>query len=137
MAEDILQKLIRQAETLTPDEQLHLATHLEKMARQVDPSVIVRSRWAKIQAHKQEILELAAKYGASNVRVFGLGKQDEAVTEIEVDFIVNLEAGRSLLDQSGLMVALQDLLGFEVYVTEEGGLKDDYRERVLKKAIPL
>lgn len=137
MAEDVLHQLIKQAETLTPDEQLRLAAHLEEMLRQRVPSALPRRRWAQIQTHRPEILEIAAKYGASNVRIFGLGGQRETQTKGEVDFIVNLEPGRSLLDLGGLLMDLRDLLGYEVYVISEEGLKDERRERVLKEAIAL
>jgi hypothetical protein len=137
MAEDVLQELIKQAETLTLDEQLRLVGHLEEMVRQRDSSKIARYRWAKLQAHRQEILEIAAKYGASEVRVVGNRMQGEILLAPEVEFVVNLEPGRSLLDLGGLLMELRDLLGFEVYVVSEGGLKDERREQVLKEAIPV
>ena len=137
MAEDDLHQLIKQAKALTPDEQLRLFTHLEEMIQQLTPSAFPHPKWVQIQAHRSEILGIAAKYGAFNVRIFGLGVQGETQAKGEVDFIVNLEAGRSLLDLGGLLMDLRDLLGYEVYVVSESGLKDERRERVLKQAIPL
>ena len=90
----------------------------------------------KIKTCKSEILELAVKYGANNIRVY-ISEEQNNTNKPEVDFIVKLESGRSLLDQSGLMIDLQELLGFEVYVFTENGLKEPYRERILKEAIPL
>lgn len=137
MRQELLNELMRQAETLTPDEQLLLAAHLEQMARQANPSEIIRSRWAKIEAHKPEILALAAKYGASNVRVFNLTQEEGGVSDTEVDFLIHLETGRSLLDQGGLLMDLRELLAFELYVFTEEGLKEHYRDLILEKAIRL
>ena len=97
-----------------------------------------QSKINKIKACKSEILKLAAKYGAVNIRVYSSEEQNKNNTnKSEVDFIVNLELGRSLLDQSGLMIDLQELLGFEVYVFTENGLKEPYRKQILKEARPL
>ena len=57
--------------------------------------------------------------------------------DLEVNFIVDLELGRSLLDQSGLMIDLQELLGLKVFVFTKNGIKKIYREQILKQAIPL
>lgn len=137
MAKDVLQALIKQAEALTLDEQLHLMAHIEKMIRQRTPAESSQRLWAEIQRLREKILGIAAKRGASNVRVTSLGVREDTAPSGEVNFLVNLEPGRSLLDLAGLMVDLQELLSCKVYVTEQGGLKGDYRERVLKEAIPL
>jgi uncharacterized protein len=57
--------------------------------------------------------------------------------ELEFIFIVDLESGRSLFDQSGLMVALRELLNFNVWVFTENGLKERVRDRILAEAYPL
>lgn len=71
---EILQELMREAQKLTPDELLSLASHLEERARQADPGVVVRSRRQKIMECRERVMELAAKYGAFNVRVFDFRK---------------------------------------------------------------
>ncbi|HAA27062.1 MAG TPA: nucleotidyltransferase [Cyanobacteria bacterium UBA8553] len=86
---------------------------------------------------REKILQIAQKHGAYNVRIFDLGVQDKPQLDEEVDFLVNLEPERSLLDQGGLLMELRDLLGCEVYVFTEAGLQEDYRDRVLKEAIPV
>ena len=86
---------------------------------------------------REAILALAAKYGASNVRVFGSvaeGKADEAS---DVDFLVDMEPGRSLFDMGGLLMDLQDLLGRKVDVVTEAGLHWYIRDRVIQQARPL
>ncbi|MEW6493204.1 MAG: hypothetical protein AB1589_11975 [Cyanobacteriota bacterium] len=137
MAKDAGRKLIKEAETLNPEEQLGMAVHLPQMVRQGEPAEIAHYRWSKIQAHRQEILEIAAKYGVFDVRVAGHLVQGKTPPSPEVEFIVNLKPGRSLCELGGLLMELRTLLGFEVYVVFEGGLKEECRERVLKEAIPL
>jgi len=134
---DILQELMREAQQLTPDELLSLASHLEERARQADPGVVVRSRRRKIAECRERVMELAAKYGAFNVRVFDFSVDGGGVSDTEVNFLVELEPGRSLLDQGGLLVELRELLGFELYVFTEEGLKDRYRQQILERAVEL
>ncbi|MEO7911015.1 MAG: nucleotidyltransferase family protein [Roseiflexaceae bacterium] len=92
---------------------------------------------ALIQARRDQILALAAHYGASNVRVFGSVARGEARPDSDIDFLVRLEDQRSLLDLVGLWQDLEDLLGCEVDVVTERGLKDRMRERVLREAVSL
>jgi len=137
MSKDTLQTLIQQAEKLTPDEKLSLAAQLEAIALEVDPQVVLRSRRAKIQACKQEILELAAKYGADRLRIFHLSLSEGGVRDTEVNFLVNLKPGSGLLEQGGLLMDLRELLGFELYVFTEDELRERYREQIINKAVPL
>ena len=91
----------------------------------------------KIQGHRQEILSLAKKYGARNVRIFGSVARGDAREDSDIDVLVDLESGRSLLDFGGLLMDLQDLLGRRVDVVTAKGLRDRIRSRVLKEAVPL
>ncbi|HYP19755.1 MAG TPA: nucleotidyltransferase domain-containing protein, partial [Chloroflexia bacterium] len=59
-----------------------------------------------LEAKREEILEIAARHGAHNVRIFGSVARGEATPESDLDFLVELEPGRSLLDHVAL---LQDL----------------------------
>jgi uncharacterized protein len=90
-----------------------------------------------IKANREEILRVAAKHGASNVRIFGSVARGESGPSSDVDFLVEMEAGRSLLDLSRLVLDLQDLLGRPVDVADPEGLHWYIRERVLKEAVPL
>jgi len=83
---------------------------------------------------RKEILEIGARYGARSIRVFGSVARGEAGAASDVDFLVELEPGRSLLDLGGLLMDLQELLGCEVHVVTEKGLPPRRRERVLKEA---
>ena len=86
---------------------------------------------------RRQILALAKKYGARNVRVFGSVARGEARPDSDIDFLVELEPGRSLFDLGGLLYELQSLLGVKVDVITEKGLRPRLRERVLREAIPL
>lgn len=86
---------------------------------------------------REEILGMAAKYGAYNVRVFGSVARGEADSASDVDFLVEMELGRSLLDLGGLLMELQELLDCQVDIVTEKGLRTRIRDRVLKEAVPL
>src|SRR5947209_20481174 len=90
-----------------------------------------------LRAKREEILRVAAEYGAYNVRVFGSVARGEADSESDIDLLVNMEPDRSLLALGGLLMDLQDLLGCNVDVVTEDGLRDRIRERVLKEAVAL
>jgi predicted nucleotidyltransferase len=96
----------------------------------VSPNELLREK-------REDILRIASKRGASNVRVFGSVACGEADAKSDIDLLVDLEPGRSLFDLGGLLMDLQDLLGHNVDVVTERGLRERIRERVLKEAIPL
>lgn len=90
-----------------------------------------------VRGKREEILRAAAKRGAYNVRVFGSVARGEAGPESDVDFLVQMEAGRSLLDMGGLLMDLQDLLGRKVDIADQDGLYPYIRDRVLAEAVPV
>ena len=90
-----------------------------------------------VQQKREEILQVCAKHGARNVRVFGSVARGEADAKSDLDLLVEFEPGRSLLDHAGLLVELEELLGCKVDVVSERGLRPRIRERVLSEAIPL
>ena len=87
-----------------------------------------------LETKKEDILQIAAKHGSRNVRVFGSVARGEARPDSDVDFLVDMEPGRTLFDMGGLLMELRDLLGLQVDVVTEHGLKPRIRERVLKEA---
>lgn len=95
------------------------------------------SIYEQLQAKRIEILQTAACYGAYNVRIFGSVARNEANAESDIDFLVEMEPGRSLLDLGGLLMDLQTLLGCNVDVVTEEGLRSRIRERVLREAVSL
>ena len=90
-----------------------------------------------IKTKREDILRTATKYGAYNVRVFGSVARGEADEKSDIDLLVDMEPGRSLFDLGGLLTDLEDLLGCNVDVVTEKGLRDRIRERVLKEAVSL
>jgi predicted nucleotidyltransferase len=86
---------------------------------------------------RETVLQIARRYGASNVRVFGSVARGEARADSDVDFLVDLDEGRSLLDLGGLLMDLQRLFECRVDVVTEKGLRPRIRERVLREAVPL
>jgi hypothetical protein len=90
-----------------------------------------------LKDRREDILRIAAQHGAHNVRVFGSVARGEARPDSDVDLLVEMEAGRSLLDLGGLLMDLQALLGREVDVVTDKGLRDRIRTRVLQEARPL
>jgi predicted nucleotidyltransferase len=90
-----------------------------------------------LKSKRGEILRTAARHGARNVRVFGSVIRGEADEESDVDFLVEMETGRSLLDLGGLQFELEALLGCRVDVVTERGLKARIRERILREAVPV
>jgi hypothetical protein len=86
---------------------------------------------------REAILALAAKYGASNVRIFGSVAEGEANEASDVDFLVDMEPGRSLFDLGGLLMDLQELLGRKVDLVTEPALHWYIRERVMHQARAL
>jgi len=87
--------------------------------------------------HRPEILRIAAKRGARNVRIFGSVARGDADINSDIDFLVDLEPGRSLFDLGGLLMDLQELLGRPVDVVTEEGLRERIRARVLQEAVPV
>ena len=90
-----------------------------------------------LKGRRKEILHIADKHGARNIRIFGSVIRREVGPDSDVDFLVELEPGRSLLDHTALILDLKELLGCEVDVVTERGLRPRIREKVLKEARPL
>ena len=90
-----------------------------------------------LQSKRKDILRIAARHGAYNVRIFGSVARGEARLDSDIDFLVNLEENRSLLDLARMLRELQALLDCKVDVVTEAGLRPRIRPQVLKDARPL
>jgi predicted nucleotidyltransferase len=86
---------------------------------------------------REEILAIAAHHGASNMRLFDAVARGEARPGSDIDFWVEIEPGRSLLDRIGRIQNLEDLLGRKLEVAKAENLHERIRDRVLKEAILL
>lgn len=90
-----------------------------------------------LNQHRTEILELARRHGAKNVRVFGSMARGEDHKTSDLDLLVTLGEGRSLLDLIGLKQDLEDLVQRPVDVVTERALSPYLREHVLADCVPL
>ena len=96
----------------------------------MEPSKMLRDK-------RDEILRIAAAHGGQNVRIFGSVSRGEAGAKSDVDLLVKLEPGRSLLDLIAIKQELEDLLGRVVDVVTEDAVSPYIREQVLKEAVSL
>jgi uncharacterized protein len=90
-----------------------------------------------LQQKRQDILSVAARHGAYNVRVFGSAARGQAGPESDVDLLVELEPGRSLVDHVALIQDLELVLGRRVDVVTERALHWYIRDRVIAEAVRL
>ena len=90
-----------------------------------------------VRRRRSEILRAAARHGARDVRLFGSVVRGEAGEESDVDLLVRMEQGRSLLDRIELIQELEDMLHCKVDVVNERALHRLLRDRVLAEGIPL
>ena len=86
---------------------------------------------------RDEILRIAAKHGAQNVRVFGSAARGEADSKSDVDLLVEVGPEHSAFFPGGLLADLEELLGCKVDVVTEDALHWYIRSRVLAEAVPL
>jgi hypothetical protein len=90
-----------------------------------------------LQERREEILQIAARYGAKDVRVFGSRSRGEARPGSDLDLLIRLEPGRTLLDMIAIKQDIEDLLGCKVDVVTENAISRYIREQVLSEAVPL
>jgi uncharacterized protein len=90
-----------------------------------------------LQVRRDSILKLAAQYGAHNVRVFGSVARGEAGPTSDVDLLVEMDPGRSLLDLIELSQRLEAFLQRKVDILTDGGLSPYLQQRISAEAVPL
>lgn len=90
-----------------------------------------------LREHRDEIRRIAREHGGRRVRVFGSVARGTARDDSDLDLLVELEPGRSLLDVIAIEQDLGDLLGIRVQVVSEGGLKERIRDLILSEAVPV
>ncbi|MBA4383477.1 MAG: nucleotidyltransferase [Anaerolinea sp.] len=90
--------------------------------------------YAQLINKRASIYQIAEKYGATRIRVFGSVARGDSDDKSDVDFLVTLEADRSLFDLGGLQFELQESLALPVDVITEDGLKGDARQKILAEA---
>jgi predicted nucleotidyltransferase len=90
-----------------------------------------------IRNRREEVLRVAARHGAHNVRVFGSVAREESRRDSDVDLLVDMAPDRSLLDVSALFLDLRELLGRDVDIVTEPSIHWLLRRRILREAVPL
>ena len=90
-----------------------------------------------VRQHRDRILDAANRRGARNLRLFGSVARGDFRADSDVDILVEMDPGRSLLDMCGLSLDLEHILGRKVDVFTEDSLKDRIRIRAVREAVPL
>ncbi|MBI3128478.1 MAG: nucleotidyltransferase family protein [Candidatus Tectomicrobia bacterium] len=90
-----------------------------------------------LREKREEVLRLIARYGASNVRVFGSVARGDFGPESDIDLLILPGPGMSLFKHAALERELADLLGCRVNLVSERGLRPRVRERVMQEAVTL
>jgi uncharacterized protein len=91
-----------------------------------------------LRAMRHEILEIAARHGAGNVRVFGSVVRGETQSDSDVDFLIDIvDMSRFSWGGGGLLMDLQDLLGRQVDIATEKSLHWYIKDRILEEAVAL
>lgn len=92
---------------------------------------------ATLQEKREDILRIAERHGAYNVRVFGSVARGEARPDSDVDFLIDVEPKHSPWFPAGLVLDLEDLLGRPVDIVALDGLHWFIRDQILREAKPL
>jgi uncharacterized protein len=92
---------------------------------------------ALLREKREEILAIARKHGAYDLRVFGSVSRNESDEASDIDILLRFEKGRSLLDHASLVVEMEDALGCKVDIVTEQGLKERIRARIVSEAVPI
>ncbi|NOQ45416.1 MAG: hypothetical protein GQ559_01875 [Desulfobulbaceae bacterium] len=87
-----------------------------------------------LQQYTPTILQVAAKYGAGNVRIFGSFATGTPTSSSDIDLLVNLDSDRDLLDLIGFKQELEEQTGRKVDVVTEKGLSPHLRETIIRQA---
>jgi predicted nucleotidyltransferase/DNA-binding XRE family transcriptional regulator len=96
-----------------------------------------RSMQALIHGRRTRLLAAARRHGARNVRIFGSVARGGESAESDVDLIVDLDVGRTLVDLAALREDAASILGVPVDVVTSDLLKEHVRDEVLRDAVPL
>lgn len=90
-----------------------------------------------LQQNRRQVFEITEGHGARNVRLFGSVARGEATETSDLDLLIEMESGRSLLDIVAIKQDLEELLGCKVDVVTEAAISPYLRDKVLHEAIRL
>lgn len=88
----------------------------------------------ELRHQRDQLRALAERHGARRLRVFGSTARGDAGPDSDIDFLVDMAPGRSLLDLGALQLDLSDALGRHVDIVTENGLRPPLKNRVLAEA---
>jgi len=92
---------------------------------------------ARIELHREEIRALVGRHNASSARTVGSVARGEDEPGSDVDLLVSFNDDASLLDETALRLALQDLLQVDVDLIADDAISGALRDRVLQEAVPV
>lgn len=90
-----------------------------------------------IRSKKSDILAIATRHGAKNVRVFGSVARGEDTDTSDVDLLVSMEKNRTLYDLIGLQQEIQDILNRNVDVLTDRSINRYLQAQILQEATLL
>ncbi|MEO0757065.1 MAG: nucleotidyltransferase family protein [Cyanobacteria bacterium J06648_16] len=137
MSQTLFSELLQKAEQLTHDEKLRLIRHVDWLLHRPEPKNRIGHRLADLLAYQHEIVELAHKHGASNVRLFGSFARDQAGPDSDVDLLVDFEKKISYSALIGLIQDIETLIGRRADVVTFDGLTEAAKTTASKESIPL
>lgn len=117
--------------------QIEAPRSTEKSARATSMRGHLGPRAAKLRHHRRALLDAAQKRGLSKVRVFGSLARGEDGPESDIDFLVDLKAGRTLIDLAGFRHEATEILDIPVDIATVDMLKERIRDEVLAEALPI
>jgi len=132
-------KLLSCGEQGAPDACLQPGTRLghRRYTSEGDKGVADPIASDTIREQREAIVRIAARHGATEVRLIGSVARGEARPDSDVDLLVTWSEDTSLLDQAALMLELESLLGRKVDIASDGWVKPSIRESVYRDAIAL
>ena len=95
---------------------------------------IMQSTYDILKQRREEIHSIAAKHGVVGIRVFGSVAREQENKNSDVDFLINMERGRSLFDMAKLQCDLENLLHKTIDLVSERGIYPKLRESILGEA---
>ncbi|MBI2066614.1 MAG: nucleotidyltransferase family protein [Deltaproteobacteria bacterium] len=111
------------------------------MAKKEDPRSLPEAKHLEIknilETNRNQVMGLARRHGAKNIRIFGSVARGEAQLDSDIDLLVEMESGRTLLDLVSFWQEIEDLLGRKVDVLTDGGISPYLKDQIYSEAVPL
>lgn len=92
---------------------------------------------AELRSYKPKLVEIAAKYGVSNIRVFGSIVRGEETKESDIDLLVDVDRSKTILDFVGFQMEASDALQQQVDLVSSQGIHQLLRDEIFNTAVSL